>query len=80
MNDTQRTTAPVMSMGDWMVTLLLGSIPILNFILLIVWALSSTENPNKSNFAKAALVWMAVLFVLYFFLFAAVLGSIAGNM
>lgn len=80
MNDTQRTTAPVMSMGDWLVTLLLGSIPILNFVMLIVWALSSTENPNRSNFAKAVLVWIAVLFVLYFLLFATLFGAIAANM
>lgn len=49
-----------MSVSEWFVTLLLVSIPVVNIILLLVWAFSSGTNINKQNFAKATLLWMIV--------------------
>lgn len=59
-----------LSVGDWMVVLFLISIPILNIIILFVWALSSDTNVTKSNFAKAVLMWFLVIIVLWFLFFA----------
>ncbi|HOD18281.1 MAG TPA: hypothetical protein PKJ14_06570 [Candidatus Cloacimonadota bacterium] len=41
--------APVMTIGNWIVTMLLMLIPIANIVLLIVWAVSNTDNPNRKN-------------------------------
>ena len=62
-----------MSLKDWIITFLISSIPLVGFVMLFVWAFGSGENPNKSNFAKAALIWMAIWCVLVFLLW----GSIA---
>ncbi len=51
--------APV-SVFEWVISLLVLSIPLLNIIMLMVWAFSNDINPTKSNFAKAALIWMLV--------------------
>jgi hypothetical protein len=62
-------TYPAVKMGEWMLALFLVSIPVVGFILLIVWALGSEANPSKANWAKAMLLWgiiySAVLVVVY---------------
>jgi len=59
-----------LSVGDWMIILLLITIPVLNLIMLFVWALSSDTNVTKSNFAKAALIWFVVIIILWLLFFA----------
>lgn len=61
-------TAPVMKVGEWIVTFILTAIPLVGIIMLFVWAFGSGANPNKKNFAKAALVLYAIFFVLYLIL------------
>lgn len=68
------------SVGDWIITLLIISIPLVNFIALIYWAASSSSGPIKGNFAKAALIWILVIFVLYVLFFGALIGSFLGAM
>jgi heme/copper-type cytochrome/quinol oxidase subunit 2 len=67
------------SVGEWMLTLFLCAIPIVGIVMLFVWAFGSSANPNKANWAKAALIWMAIIFVLYLIIFiifgAALLSS-----
>lgn len=58
-----RNQAPV-SVGDWVVTLILTSIPLVGFIMLLVWAFGSSAPVSKSNYAKAALIMMVIGFVL----------------
>lgn len=41
---------------DWIITFFLLAIPVLNIILLLIWAFSSDTNPSKANFAKAYLI------------------------
>lgn len=52
--------APVMRFGDWLITLIVNLIPIVNIIVLLIWAVSDKTNPNRRNFAYAALVLVAV--------------------
>lgn len=59
-----------LSVGDWMIVLLLISIPVVNIVMLFIWALSSEANETKSNFAKAALMWFVVIVILWFVFFA----------
>ena len=50
------------SMGEWVLTILLTAIPCIGIIMLFVWAFGDTKNtkPSKSNYAKASLIWMAI--------------------
>lgn len=68
------------SVGDWIITLLIMSIPLINFIALIYWAASSSSGPIKGNFAKAALVWILVVIVVYILFFGALIGAFLGSM
>ena len=66
------------SVGDWMITLLILSIPVVNFIALIYWAVSGSTNTVKANFAKAAIVWFVVIIILYLLFFGALIGAFLG--
>ena len=67
---------PVVTPGEWVLTLILLSIPYINIVLLIVWAVSGSTNPNKKNFAKAYLIILGVVMILsiLFFLGTVVFG------
>lgn len=71
-------TSP-MSMGDWLLTILVAMIPCAGLILYFVWAFSSTGNINRRNFCRAQLVIMGVVFVLYLII-AVVFGVVALGM
>ena len=68
-----QNVAPVMSIGQWLVTFLLMAIPIVNIIMIIVWLTSKDENSNRKNWVLAYLIVIAISFVLTFIIF----GSIA---
>ena len=63
------------TMGDWIVTLILCCIPCVNIIMLFVWAFSKTEPKSKSNWAKAQLIFVGVVLVIYIVFFVIVMGS-----
>ena len=46
-----------MSIGDWLITLIIIAIPLVGFVMLLVWAFDSNTNPSKSNYAKARLIF-----------------------
>jgi hypothetical protein len=75
--------SPVLSTKDWVITLLISFIPIVGFVMLFVWAFGSNENPSKSNWAKATLIWYAIGCVLLFLLWgtiaAVIFGAAAGG-
>ena len=72
--------APVLSIGQWIITLLIMVIPIVNIIMLIVWAVGSTENPNRKNWAIAQLIFMAIGVVIWILLFSTFMGMMSGMM
>jgi hypothetical protein len=65
---------PPVAVGDWVVTLLIMFIPLVNLIMLFVWAFSGGTNVSKANWAKATLIWMLIGLVLTV-LFWGALGS-----
>lgn len=69
------------SMGEWMWTLLLLYIPIVNIILMLVWAFGGGTKASKANFCKAQLIWTLIFFVLYIIMIIAIfsLGISAAN-
>lgn len=69
------------SMGEWMWTLLLLYIPIVNIILMLVWAFGGGTKASKANFCKAQLIWTLIFFCLYIIMIIAAftLGISAAN-
>ena len=51
---------PDESVGSWMLTLLVSSIPVIGFIYLLVLAFGSGAAPSKRNFARATLIWALI--------------------
>ncbi len=49
--------------GEWIGVFFLSMIPIINIIMLLVWAFGNTK-PSKSNYAKAVLIMMVIGLVL----------------
>lgn len=63
-NFAPREAAPV-SVGDWILTLIVLAIPLVNIVMLFVWGFSSGTHPSKQNYCRAALIIGAVFFVLW---------------
>lgn len=75
----ENNEAPV-SMGQYLLWLILSAIPTAGFIIMIIFALDKT-NKNRSNFAKAMLILTAVgvVIVTFFVIIAAIFGSAVGS-
>lgn len=61
--------------GNWMVTYLLMCIPLVNLILLLVWAFGSNTPVSKANWAKATLLWMLIGMLFWVFWAGAVIAA-----
>ena len=70
--------SPTVSVGNWLITYLVSFVPVVGFIMLLVWAFSSSTPPSKANWAKAALVAMSIFTVLSI-LFAGTLFALLVN-
>lgn len=73
MNEDARVTMvdenkKVMSVTDWLVTILVYAIPLVGFIMLFVWAFGGNTNENRANMAKAMLIWIAIFMVFGIFI------------
>jgi len=66
---------PHMKIGDWVISLLLMLVPIVNIVLACMWAFGSDVNPSKKSFFQAYLIFIAAGIVLGILLSAA-LGAI----
>jgi len=55
----------VSSVGDWMLTIFLMIIPLVNIILLFVWAFGGGPKVSKANWAKASLLWILISIIIY---------------
>jgi len=62
----------VVSIGDWIVTMIIMLIPFINFIMLLVWAFSGGTPKSKSNWAKASLIFMVLSIVLVIIFWGAI--------
>lgn len=72
----------VVSVKSWLGTLALLIIPVVNIILLFVWAFGGDTNLNRRNFAKAQLILMAIIIGLYLIVlvfFLVLVGITANN-
>ena len=63
-----------MTLGEWLITMLIMLIPCANIVMIFVWAFSDKEKKSKSNYFKAYLIFMGILIVLGI-VFVLVLGA-----
>ncbi|KZC76359.1 hypothetical protein TV01_0512 [Neisseria flavescens] len=78
-NQIGHQQAPVVSVKEWLITNLIMMIPLVNIVMMLVWAFSSNTNPNKANYFKAALILFAIVMVIYLVLAVVFFGSVAAN-
>lgn len=74
--------AKVMTIGDYILTFIVTAIPIVGFIMLLVWAFGSDTNPNKKNYCRAILILMVVgiiLSIIFSIVFAGLFATIFDN-
>lgn len=64
-----------MSVKDWLITFLILIIPIVGLVMLFIYAFGDNQNVHKQTWAKAQLIWMAIMLALMFLIFL-VFGSI----
>ena len=62
------------SVGEWVITIIIIAIPIVGFIMLFVWGFGSNTQPSKANWAKATLIMIGISIVLSFLFFGSLLG------
>tara|TARA_B110000114_G_C14896538_1_gene318918 strand:- start:256 stop:474 length:219 start_codon:yes stop_codon:yes gene_type:complete len=65
-----------MSVGDWVITMIIASIPLIGIIMLFVWAFGSDTNLSKKNWAKAILIFFGIIIVIYILILVLFLGSL----
>lgn len=72
--ENQNTNNDVISTGNWFITILITAIPIIGLIMLFVWGFSDATNPNKKNWARAALIWLVIAIALNIVMFTGMMG------
>ena len=78
-NQIDHQQAPIVSVKEWLITNLILMIPMVNLVMIFVWAFNSNTNPNKANYFKAALILFAIVMAIYLVLAVVIFGSIAAN-
>ena len=77
-NDSPQYT-PI-SVGEWVITIIIIAIPIVGFIMLFVWGFGSNTQPSKANGAKATLIMIGISIVLSFLFLGSLLGIMGSLM
>jgi len=55
-----------LSVKDWLITLIVLTIPFVGLIFLLYWALSNSSNLNRKNYCLAVIIYQIALSVLVF--------------
>lgn len=74
---SQSLTEPL-TMGQYLLMYIILAIPLVNLVMLFIWAFGSSTNLNKKNFARASLIIMAagiVLSIVFSSIFAAIFSA-----
>ncbi len=68
----------VVSIGDWIITFILMVIPLVNIVMLFVWAFGGSAPESKANWAKATLIFYLIGFVIVILFWSAIAALIVG--
>lgn len=63
--EKEKDPIPPVSIAEWLITLLIILIPVINVIMLLVWSLNKSTHRSKANFSKA--VFILILITLFLF-------------
>jgi len=71
-----------LTVGEYIIAFILLSIPLVGFIIMLVWAFGSEANTNKKNLSRAILIMGVVAAILYglIMLMIFLIAMIAGGM
>lgn len=72
--------ASVVTVGDWIVTMILMCIPLVNLIMVLIWAFGSNTPVSKANWAKATLLFMVIGVVLMMIFGASIFALVGSSM
>ena len=61
----------VITTGDWVIVYLIMCIPLVNIIMVFVWAFGGGTPASKANWAKASLIWFVIVCILTLLVLAA---------
>lgn len=75
-NLSAEPSAKVMSYKEWALTIFISSLPLIGFIMLLIWAFGDEANIHKKNWAKGSLL-LALIALIFVFFFLFVFGGIA---
>jgi hypothetical protein len=64
-NSSGAVDANVISVRNWILTLVLLAVPLVNIAALFYWAFGASAYPSKRTYARANLVLFAALLLLY---------------
>lgn len=73
-NSARQETASEMTVGNWLITMLILFIPIVNIVMLFIWGFGNPD--QRRNFARAYLIWMAISIVLGVIFYGALMALI----
>lgn len=73
-NNPWQQSERVITVGEWMMMMLVLCIPLVNIIMMFVWAFGNDGSQTKSNYYKAALIWTGIVTVIYV-LFLVIFGA-----
>jgi len=65
-----------MSVREWVLTLIILALPLINIVMMLVWAFGGTGNLNRRNYCRAWLFLFAVIVGLS--ICVGILGAILG--
>ncbi len=71
----QTATEQPTSLLGWLGRYAVLFVPFVNIVMLLVWAFSNTTPVNKKNWARATLIFLAVVFILFMSYMAAVMST-----
>jgi FtsH-binding integral membrane protein len=73
---------PSMTLGNWLLIMLLVSIPCVNIILLLLWSFGRDVSITKKNYSRAMLIFMViglVIGLIFSSIFATIFSSIGAD-
>lgn len=83
-SSTPAGTGDVVKVSEWLLTLIVLMIPVVNIVMLIVWLVSKKTNPSKKNYLKVQIIFMVFGILLSAFTVVAalqmgVVGALMGD-
>ena len=75
----EQQNTQIMSVKDWVITLLLTAIPLVGIILLFVWAFGNDGNQIRQNWAKGNLILLGIILGLYLLVAVLFFGIFAAS-